>query len=141
MGADTRNTTVAERLREMQARLRLTIQEIADRCGMPKRSLENYMNVKDPQRPGVDALMAMADGLGVSIDWLVGRSDRPTEPGFTTEDYAVFCHSVVFRLLGRILDAEEESPGVLQPPHKIMGHDHTDLAAWAVLDFTKIVHV
>ena len=141
MGTEPRNTTVAERLRDVQGRLGLTIQDIANRCGMPKRSLENYMNMKDPQRPGVDALMALADGLGVSIDWLVGRSDRPSDPEFSTEDYAVFCHSVVLRLLGRVLDAEEASPGVLQPPDKIMGHDHTDLAAWAVLDFTKIVQV
>ncbi len=137
-----RPTIVAERLRDMQAELGLTIQDMAERCGLPKRSLENYMNLKDPQRPGLDALIAMADGLKVSIDWLVGRSERATEPEFTTEDYAVFCHSVVLRLLGRILAAEEERPGTLEPSEwRIMGYDHTDLAAWAVLDFTKVVQV
>ena len=140
MRVESKSTIVAERLRELQASFGLTIQEMTDKCGLPKRSLENYMNVKNPQRPGVDALLAVADNLHVSIDWLVGRSDQATEPEFSTEDYAVFCHSVVLRLLGEILTAEAERPGVLEPPSRIMGNNFSDLAAWAVLDFTKVVH-
>jgi transcriptional regulator with XRE-family HTH domain len=74
MGLDPKPFDVAGRLRQLQAWKGLTIQEMADRCGLPKRSLENYMNLKTPQRPGVDALLAVADGMDVSIDWIVGRS-------------------------------------------------------------------
>ena len=49
------------------------------------------MDVKDRQKPGVDALMAMADGLGVSADWLAGWSDGPEDHGIATEDDVVFC--------------------------------------------------
>ena len=63
-----KSTDVAERLRALQTERGLTIQEMAKKCGLPKRSLENYMNLKASQRPGVDALISIADGMNVSID-------------------------------------------------------------------------
>ncbi len=125
----------------LQAKHKLTIQEMADRCGLPKRSIENYMNLKSPQRPGLDALIGIADGFGVSIDWLVGRSS-PTDTGeFGKEDFAVFCHSAVLHLLTRILVAVKEDPdNALDPEHyKIMGHEVHETAAVAMLDFLHIV--
>lgn len=74
MVIDPKPADVASRLRQLQAWKGLTIQEMAERCGLPKRSLENYMNLKTPQRPGVDALLAVAEGMDVSIDWIVGRT-------------------------------------------------------------------
>lgn len=55
---NTKPTDVAGRLRLLQAKNALTIQAMADRCGLPKCSLKNDMNLKNPQRPGLDALVA-----------------------------------------------------------------------------------
>ncbi len=59
------------RLREIQRRREWTVQDMADRAGMPKRSLENYMRVSDPQLPGIEAASKMAVAFGVSLDWLL----------------------------------------------------------------------
>ncbi|MFN3970892.1 MAG: helix-turn-helix domain-containing protein [Gemmobacter sp.] len=141
MGEVSKPTDVAERLRLLQARMSLTIQEMSERCGLPKRSLENYMNLKDPQRPGVDALIGIADGLGVSVDWLVGRSENPTASEFSKEDYAVFCQSVVLHVLDRIIDALKDAPGeaVDTSERRIMGYSSFEIATVAMLDFVAIV--
>jgi transcriptional regulator with XRE-family HTH domain len=131
---------IAGRLRLLQTKHGLTLQEMADRCGLPKRSLENYMKPKDAQRPGVDALLGIADGLKVSIDWIVGRSDEPSSPAFGREDYAVFCQSAVLHVLIRILDAVKADPtGAIDvEAGRIMGYELHDVAAVAMLDFMAI---
>jgi len=135
-------TDVASRLRALQERFGLTIQEMAARCGLPKRSLENYMKLKNAQRPGLDALIALADGMDISVDWIVGRSEMSKVPEFKTEDYAVFCHSVVLRLLGELLAAEDQSPGTLNPKDMtVMGYDFAHVAAVAMLDFINVAEV
>ncbi len=66
---------IAARLRAIQANNDWTVQEMADLTGLPKRSLENYMRKENPQLPGVEALVKIAHGLGVSLDWLVLGED------------------------------------------------------------------
>lgn len=53
----------------------MTIKEMAQPCGVPKSSLEGYLRLKEPKRPGIDAVVSIAAAMNVSIDWLVGRSD------------------------------------------------------------------
>lgn len=141
MGEAMKATEVAERLRQLQAASGMTIQVMAERCGLPKRSLENYMNLKDPQHPGLDALLAVADGLGVSIDWLVGRSEEKDSSSFTKEDFALWCHSTVLGVLVRVLDAAKADPTGAVDPEKgqIMGQELHNIAALAMLDFLRIV--
>lgn len=143
MGNDVNSTTIAERLRLLQTQLGLTIQEMSDRCGLPKRSLENYMNLRSPQRPGVDALIAIADGLGASIDWIVGRSDDMREAEFSKEDYAVFCQSAALHLLIKIVDAVRDNPdsAIDAEDNRIMGYELHELAAVAMLDFINVVNL
>lgn len=45
--------------------------EMARKCGLPPRSLENYFK---GQKPGVDALLAIARGMEVDVDWLIGEA-------------------------------------------------------------------
>jgi transcriptional regulator with XRE-family HTH domain len=66
---------LVQRLHMLAVQRGLTIKEMAQKCGVPKSSLEGYMRLKDAKRPGVDALVSIADAMGVSIDWLVGRVD------------------------------------------------------------------
>ncbi|MDA7427907.1 helix-turn-helix transcriptional regulator [Primorskyibacter aestuariivivens] len=135
-------TDVAGRLRALQEHYGLTIQEMADRCSLPKRSLENYMKRTNPQRPGLDALRGIADGMGVSIDWLVGRSPEMSAPEFRSEDYATFCHSVVLRLLSELIPIAASEPGRFDAQLlTIDGRDHADIAARAMLDFMNVVRV
>lgn len=140
MSNDAVSTDIAARLRQLQTKQGLTLQEMADRCGLPKRSLENYMKPKDAQRPGVDALLGIADGLNVSIDWIVGRSEELGTPEFTREDYAVFCQSAVLHVLIRILDAVKANPtGAIDvEAGRIMGYELHEVAAVAMLDFVAI---
>lgn len=143
MSNSPKATDVAERLRMLQEQHRLTIQEMADRIGLPKRSLENYMNLKTPQRPGVDALIAIADGFNVSLDWLVGRSGPKDTGEFSVEDYAAFCQSAILHLLIRIMDAMKDDPqsAIDCADHKIMGYALHEIAAVAMLDFVRIVEL
>tara|TARA_R110002096_G_scaffold327245_8_gene521207 strand:- start:720 stop:1271 length:552 start_codon:yes stop_codon:yes gene_type:complete len=140
MTNDAVSVDVANRLRQLQIKHGLTLQEMADRCGLPKRSLENYMKLKDAQRPGVDALLGIANGLNVSIDWIVGRSEDTGTPEFTREDYAVFCQSAVLHVLVRILDAVKANPtkAIDAEAGQIMGYDLHEVAAVAMLDFVAI---
>ena len=47
--------------------------------GLPKRTLEKYMLRDGASLPGYDALVAMAKGFGVSLDWLVFGSDAASD--------------------------------------------------------------
>lgn len=140
---NTKQTDVAERLRLLQAKNALTIQEMADRCGLPKRSLENYMNLKNPQRPGLDALVRIADGLATSVDWLVGRGNLDDDLQFTTEDYAFFCQVAISGMLLEVLDAYKRDPAQAIDPENglILGHEIYDLSTVGMLEFLAHVRV
>lgn len=47
----------------------LTITDAAAKCGMPYRSLQNYL--RGEREPKVDALVSISTQLGTSIDWLL----------------------------------------------------------------------
>lgn len=143
MGGLAKAADVAERLRLLQSMRALTIQEMADLCGLPKRSLENYMNLKEPQRPGIDALIGVADGFGVSIDWIVGRAEASDIGEFAKEDFAVFCQSTVLHVLLKILEAVKVNPSSAIDAENglIMGYELHDIASVAMLDFIEIVEL
>lgn len=48
---------------------------MAERTGIPKRTLDKYMSRYDASLPGYEALVALSKGLGVSLDWLVFGRD------------------------------------------------------------------
>lgn len=65
----------ADRLRASIGGNGLTIQGLADKTGIPKRTIENYLRSKDPQLPSVEAAAKLSIGLGVSLDWLLLNSN------------------------------------------------------------------
>lgn len=52
---------------------------MAERTGIPKRTLDKYMLRSSANLPGFDALLALSKGLGVSLDWLAFGSDFVSE--------------------------------------------------------------
>ncbi|MGB3408606.1 MAG: helix-turn-helix domain-containing protein [Jannaschia sp.] len=53
----------------------LTSLEMAEQCGLAKASLDRYLAVAPIATPGAATLFAIASGMGVSIDWLCGRTE------------------------------------------------------------------
>lgn len=68
-------TNVAVRLRDLRDRNGWTVADMAERTGIPKRTLDKYMLREGASLPGFDALCALSRGLGVSLDWLVFGSE------------------------------------------------------------------
>ena len=70
---------LAERLRMARERLGLSQTALAVRAGL---NLGNVNELERGQKTGVraDTMLALADALGCSLDYLVGRSDAPTPP-------------------------------------------------------------
>lgn len=62
---------VGNRLRHLAERSNWTVADMAERTGIPKRTLDKYMAREGASLPGFDALCALSKGLGVSLDWLV----------------------------------------------------------------------
>lgn len=65
----------ARRLRERAAELGISNAEVARRCGLGERQYGYY--VAGTRQPNLQALVKIADVLGLSADTLLGRSDRP----------------------------------------------------------------
>ena len=62
---------LAHRLRALRDQKNWTVADMAERTGIPKRTLDKYMLRSGASLPGFDALCALSKGLGVSLDWLV----------------------------------------------------------------------
>lgn len=71
---------VAARLRYLQDQNNWTVADIAERTGLPKRTLDKYLLRQGASLPGFEALCQLSKGLGVSLDWLVFGADSASEP-------------------------------------------------------------
>lgn len=125
---------VAERLRALQSRNGMTISEMAERCGLPKRSLENYMNLRAPQRPGVDALIAIAKGLDVSIDWLVGLSETPEFSHHQRRYAALGAYTSAVAFLRHLALSDPAKGAVVPGDGTILGRTPDQVAAEIMID-------
>jgi len=67
--------TVSFRLRSLRDRNGWTVADMAERTGIPKRSLDKYLLLHSASLPGFEALRMLSKGLGVSLDWLVFGSE------------------------------------------------------------------
>lgn len=70
MGENERPAFV-RRLEQLRDANQWTIAEMARRAELPKRSMENYFK---GHKPGLDALVSMARGFAVPVDFLVGHT-------------------------------------------------------------------
>lgn len=63
-----------ERIRELREATGLTQVELARKLSVTKQSVSNWEN--NNIQPSVEMVMALADFFGVSVDYLLGRSDK-----------------------------------------------------------------
>lgn len=71
--------------------------DFSRQCGIPYRTLRDYAFAR--KRPGSDALVAMSQALGVSIDWLL-LGDRARQPRRLT--------ALEFALLSQTIEKTEQ---------------------------------
>ncbi|MDP2739303.1 MAG: helix-turn-helix transcriptional regulator [Pseudorhodobacter sp.] len=102
MGDTERPSELVQRLHRLRVERGLTIQEMAEKCDLPKSSLESYMRTEGARRPGVEALVAIGNGMDVSIDWLVGRTDKRPVSDSDRRRYALAVYDIVLGLLREI---------------------------------------
>ena len=64
----------SSRIRELRKERKLKQQEMADICGLKIRSYQGYEYGEN--YPDVPGLVAIAEYFGVSLDYLMGRTDK-----------------------------------------------------------------
>ena len=65
----------AERLKEARKRKRLMQKEVAEHLQIASHSYQNYEGGQ--RRPDFETLVALADYLDVTTDYLLGRTEEP----------------------------------------------------------------
>ncbi len=68
------NKILSERLRECRKEKGYTQREVAIYCDITEKAYQNYELMT--RAPQIEILIKMADLFGVTIDYLVGRTDR-----------------------------------------------------------------
>lgn len=63
-----------ERTKELAKKYKMNLREVNDKAGLGRNSIYNWKN----QRPGIDALNAVAGILHTSADYLSGKTDNPS---------------------------------------------------------------
>ncbi|MFW2545320.1 helix-turn-helix domain-containing protein [Primorskyibacter sp. 2E107] len=133
---DTAQTDIlVQRLHFLAVRHGLNVKEMAEKCGVPKSSLEGYMRLKGAKRPGIDALIAIADAMDVSIDWLVGRSDGKGMGEAERRQLILAMYTLVVQDLRNIDDAQGRSKELIVADGKIGNREIGDYAAQMMLHF------
>lgn len=67
---------LAKRLKLCRMKQGLTQNEVAIRCDITEKTYQNYELMT--REPKLEILVKIADVYGVSLDYLVGRTDRDT---------------------------------------------------------------
>jgi SOS-response transcriptional repressor LexA len=82
--------------------------ELARQMGLPQATLNKYMVGKN--EPGLDRLIQIARGAGVSVDWLVGLTDAESEAHDTHEYVSIpLLSEPVSAGDGSLVDANDRS--------------------------------
>lgn len=64
-----------ERLKEIRINNNITQKQLSIDLQLSERGIQSYE--LGERKPGLDALIALADYFNVSLDYLTGRSDNP----------------------------------------------------------------
>ncbi|MDZ4096417.1 MAG: helix-turn-helix domain-containing protein [Paracoccaceae bacterium] len=110
---------LAARLRELQDRNNWTVADIAERTGLPKRTLDKYLLRQGASLPGFEALLQLSKGLGVSLDWLVFGSDAASEPIALFAERATF--EVTKLLVETLLRYHQEGRSLVENGEELLG--------------------
>ncbi len=132
---------LVNRLHSLRISRGLTIQQMAEKCGVPKSSLESYMKMSGAKRPGIDALIAIADGMEVSIDWLVGRAVDSHSPKLSQKDYAMACFSVASGLINWMREQQNRTSEPIFGKETVAGVSDAEVAAKSMLVFVERVQL
>ncbi|GHU60104.1 hypothetical protein AGMMS49975_28770 [Clostridia bacterium] len=73
------------RLKELRKSKNVTQKQTAEEIDIAERQYQKYELGEN--KPSYDVLIALADYFGVSLDYLVGRSDEPTVHGKTEREH------------------------------------------------------
>lgn len=130
---------LVNRLHSLRISRGLTIQQMAEKCGLPKSSLESYMKLMGAKRPGVDALMSIADAMDVSIDWLVGRAVDSHPPSLSKREYALACFTVVSGLINWLREQQAAQSESVIHDEDIAGVPDAELSANTMLAFVESI--
>ena len=65
-----------KRLKELRLAKELTQKQLGESLGLSERGIQNYE--LEVRKPSYDAIIVIADYFGVSVDYLLGRTDNPT---------------------------------------------------------------
>lgn len=65
----------SERLKSLRLSNKLTQKQLSAKVGLSELAIQNYESER--RKPAYDVLIALADYFDVSIDYLVGRTDKP----------------------------------------------------------------
>ena len=68
-----------DRIAYLREQNNLTQQQLADKIGVTRASLSHYE--KNRREPDYETLQKLADFFEVSVDYLLGRTDKPTASG------------------------------------------------------------
>lgn len=74
VGGACMKNILAERLRECRKQRGFTQCQVAIYCDVTEKAYQNYE--LQTRLPRIDVLIRLADLYGVSLDYLVGRSDK-----------------------------------------------------------------
>lgn len=115
------------RLRELRDRNSWTVADMAERTGIPKRTLDKYMLRSGASLPGFDALCSLSKGLGVSLDWLVFGAEAASESVELIADRAA--DHVVKLFAETLLRYQRESPTKIISDRSILNLSPEEWAA------------
>jgi transcriptional regulator with XRE-family HTH domain len=77
------------RIRQLRKERNMKIKELGDELGIPVNTLGNYE--RGDREPNIETYVLLADYFNVSIDYLIGRTEKRTnEEHFLTNDSANF---------------------------------------------------
>lgn len=76
---------LSERLKEQRHKQKLTQQQVADKIGITRPAYTAYESGK--RQPDYDLLKQLAGMFDVSVDYLIGKSDKPHYYTLTKKDY------------------------------------------------------
>jgi transcriptional regulator with XRE-family HTH domain len=77
--------TIGQRIKMARIRLRITQAQLAERIGISINSL-SQIESDETTNPRMSTLIALADALGVSMDYLAGRTDEGRSCEAAVED-------------------------------------------------------
>ncbi len=110
-----------ERLEVLRSRYDVSKAELARRSGLPPRTVENYFK---GQKPSIDALLAIAEGMNVEVHWLLGQDREKVATDLLGEASWI----ILNRLLTELIERSKRGENVIEGD-RILGWTAGKLAA------------